>query len=225
MTKAVAARLSAAVLAERLRPVVADVPAAEPVAPAPSPANFTAVDKTLPVDAVTPDEAGTRARTDSPASTTTTAPPVTTTAPPPAPTTTTTAAPPPTTTTAPPPTTTTAPPVTTTTAPPVEGGERDVEFWRPLVETYFPADLVDDALVVIDCESNGDPLAHNPVSGAAGLFQFIPSTWDWASVSAGWAGASPYDPEANVATAAWLVADSIAGGHSGGAWGHWSCKP
>ena len=57
---------------------------------------------------------------------------------------------------------------------------------------YFPAELVDEALVVIHCESVGDPLAYNPVSGASGLFQFIPSPWAWASEGAGFAGAEDH---------------------------------
>lgn len=163
---------------------------------------------------------------------TTQAPPTST----PAPTTaapTTTAAPPPTTTTPPtttvPPTTTTTsttaapPPTTTTTAPPDQGGRRDVEEWRDLVEQYFPADLVEEALVVMECESFGDPSATNPTSGAAGLFQFMATTWNWASESAGWDGSSVYDAEANTAVAAWLVSYSLDLGQD--AWHHWSCKP
>jgi hypothetical protein len=148
-----------------------------------------------------------------PATTTTT---TTTTAPPTTTTTTTTA--PPTTTT----TTTTAPPGPTTTL--VAGGIRDVEEWRPLVEASFPADRVEEALEVMKCESNGDPLAVNPRTNASGLFQFIPSTWNWASPLAGWSGSSVFVPEANVDTAAWLVQESIdAGDHP---WAHWSpCMP
>jgi hypothetical protein len=121
------------------------------------------------------------------------------------------------------------PPETTTTTttiatpPGVEGGRRNVEEWRPLVEQYFAAELVEDALKVIKCESHGDPLAHNSSSGAAGLFQFIPKTWNWASQSAGWAGASAFDPEANIASAAWLTQWSSNRGSD--PWSHWSCKP
>ena len=148
----------------------------------------------------------------------------TTTAPPPATTTTTTTAPPPTTTTTTaPPTTTTEPPTTTTTVPPVEGGQRDVEEWRTLVEQFFAADLVDGALTVMQCESRGDPLAYNPVSGASGLFQFIPSTWAWAAPGAGFPGASPFEPDANVGAAAWLVQQSIDQGKQ--PWTHWHCTP
>ncbi|MGI8822658.1 MAG: transglycosylase SLT domain-containing protein [Acidimicrobiia bacterium] len=132
---------------------------------------------------------------------TTTAAPTTTTVPPPPP-------PPPTTTT-----TTTAPP------PPPPTHSDGVEQWRPLVEVYWPADLVEDALSVMDCESGGDPDALNPVSGASGLFQFLPSTWTTSSTSAGWAGADVFDGEANIAVAAWLSAASTS------PWDQWACKP
>ena len=88
---------------------------------------------------------------------------------------------------------------------------------------HFPTELVDEALSVMRCESLGDPLAYNSSSGASGLFQFIPGTWGWASPNAGYSGASPFEPEANVATAAWLVQTSIDQGKD--AWVHWTCKP
>ena len=169
------------------------------------------------LEAPTPFPTTTTTTTQPPISTTTattsTQPPTTTT------TTTTTSTQPPTTTT----TTTTEPPVTTTTTPPDDGEPRDVEAWRPLVSDYFRAGRVDDALAVMDCESRGNPLALNPVSGAAGLFQFIPNTWEWASENAGFAGVSPFEPEANIAAAAWLVERSIEAGE--GAWSHWNCRP
>lgn len=150
--------------------------------------------------------------------------PAPTTTPPPAPTTTTTTAAP--TTNAP---TTTAAPTTTTTASPyppgVTYGVRDVEEWRPLVEQYFPPELVEDALSVMECESQGNPLAQHPVTLATGLFQFIPNTWDWASDRAGWGGHSAFEPEPNVASAAWLVAATITVEHPNGPWAHWSCQP
>jgi hypothetical protein len=98
-----------------------------------------------------------------------------------------------------------------------------VERWRPLVERYFGSDLVDEALLIIDCESSGDPEITNPRSSAAGLFQFISGTWEYASEQAGFAGASAFDPEANVASAAWLVGYSLDAGRS--AWAHWTCRP
>lgn len=91
-----------------------------------------------------------------------------------------------------------------------------VEQWRPLVETYFlPAD-VPWAMRVMACESGGNPLAKNPNSSASGLFQHLARYWDARSAKAGWAGASIWDPEANIAVAAWLYYNS---GPQ-----HWTCK-
>lgn len=103
------------------------------------------------------------------------------------------------------------------------GGVDPVTRWRPLVEEYFPQELVDQALAIIECESNGDPTARNPRSSATGLFQFLSRTWENASGPAGFEGASPLDAEANVAAAAWLVDFSLDAGHS--AWKHWTCRP
>jgi len=138
--------------------------------------------------------------------------------------TTTTAAPAATTTTA---TTTggTQSSTTTTTAPttpsPRPGLVPAVERWRSLVAAYFPADLVEDALYIIQCESNGDPNALNPYSGAAGLFQFLPGTWAVASVNAGVPDASVFDPEPNIAAAAWLSGYYQSSGRS--PWAGWAC--
>ncbi len=101
---------------------------------------------------------------------------------------------------------------------------RGAESWRSLVEIYFPEDLVQEALAIIQCESRGNTDAVNPTSGASGLFQFLESTWSWASVEAGFGGSSRFDPEANVASAAWLVDVSIQTGHERGRWGHWACR-
>ncbi len=79
-----------------------------------------------------------------------------------------------------------------------------VERWRPLVQQFFPSNRVEEALRIIDCESNGDPGAYNPYSGASGLFQFIPSTWASTAPKAGYGGHSAFESEANVASAAWL---------------------
>ncbi|MEA2022800.1 MAG: transglycosylase SLT domain-containing protein [Actinomycetota bacterium] len=98
-----------------------------------------------------------------------------------------------------------------------------VEQWRPLVERYFPPELVDEALSIIDCESNGDPDARNPRSNASGLFQFVDRTWGHSSEQAGFRGASAFSPEANIAAAAWLVDYSLGVGDS--AWAHWTCRP
>ena len=67
------------------------------------------------------------------------------------------------------------------------------------------SDTVDVALCVADKESSYNPLAENPVTGAAGVYQFIPSSWTSLSGAAGWGGASVFDAEANVAVAAWTV--------------------
>jgi hypothetical protein len=129
----------------------------------------------------------------------------------------------PVTTTTTPGSTTTTPPVTTTPGsgepwiPPPE-----VEQWRGLVSDHFPSNRVDEALHIMWCESQGDPDAYNPYSGASGLFQFIPSTWASASVSAGYSGASAFDPEANTATAAWLAGEYERLGLY--YWQPWSCK-
>ena len=110
------------------------------------------------------------------------------------------------------------------TESPTERTEEDaVERWRPLVEEYFAPELVDQALAIIACESEGDPSARNPRSSATGLFQFISRTWANASEAAGFAGSSALDPKANVAAAAWLVDYSLESGQS--AWEHWTCRP
>jgi hypothetical protein len=62
------------------------------------------------------------------------------------------------------------------------------------------------ALCVAETESNLDPLAVNPITGASGLFQFLPSTWSSLSEMAGWSGASVFEARANAAVAAWTVA-------------------
>lgn len=93
------------------------------------------------------------------------------------------------------------------------------EGWRPLVEEYFPASEVDRAIRIIACESNGNPRARNSRSGASGLFQHMPGDWSKRASAAGFPGASIYDPEANVAAAAWLAYEA-----QGGGWQHWVCK-
>lgn len=158
-----------------------------------------------------------RQRQSDRATTTTTATPTA------APTTTTTTRPPPS------PSTTSASTATTTTTtappPPVEGGAFPprIERWRPAVASYFPADQVDDALAVLRCESNGDPEAYNPYSGASGLFQFLPGTWATVSPRAGFEGASVFDADANIGTAAWLSDYYVSRGS--GPWTPWTCRP
>jgi hypothetical protein len=52
-------------------------------------------------------------------------------------------------------------------------------------------------------ESRNDPRATNPRSKAAGLFQFLWSTW--AGTPQGRAGESPYDAAAATAAAQWMI--------------------
>lgn len=86
---------------------------------------------------------------------------------------------------------------------------------------YWPPHLVEWALRIIDCESEGYKWAKNPHSTAAGLFQFLRSTWNmgpakhfgWPSYDTG----AVYDPDLNIAGAAWLYANW--GGTS-----QWECK-
>lgn len=114
---------------------------------------------------------------------------------------------------------------TTTTPPGVAGGPfaPAVERWRALVGGYFPAELVDQALAVIACESLGDPAVVNPLSGTAGLFQHHPLYWPERAAAAGFPGATAEEPEANVAAAAWLVGESVAAGLD--PWFFWACRP
>lgn len=106
-------------------------------------------------------------------------------------------------------TTTTTTAATTTSTSGGGGGPWDhppsVEQWRGLVQNHFPSNRVEEALRIIDCESNGDPDAYNPYSGASGLFQFLPSTWASTAPKAGYPGSGPFEPEANIASAAWLA--------------------
>ena len=125
-------------------------------------------------------------------------------------------------------TTTTRPDPTTTEDDGGGGGGQTwdfpaaVERWRDEVSAYFPASRVDEALAVLQCESLGDPDAYNPYTGAAGLFQFLPSTWAATSPKAGFAGAEAFDPVANIGTAAWLGKRYEALGQ--GFWKPWSCR-
>ena len=74
------------------------------------------------------------------------------------------------------------------------------------------ATAVSWALRVAKCESGYNPLATNPYSGAAGLFQFLPSTW----ARTPYAAQSIYSAQANAAAAAWLYRQDLGAA--------WSCK-
>nr|BBH93446.1 hypothetical protein KTA_16450 [Thermogemmatispora argillosa] len=71
------------------------------------------------------------------------------------------------------------------------------------------------ALSVAQCESGLNPYATNSSSGAAGLFQFLPSTWATTSQAA----YSPYNAAANIRAAYEVFA------RDGFSWREWSCQP
>lgn len=76
-----------------------------------------------------------------------------------------------------------------------------------VIQTAFTPlgpDAVNWALRVSSCESEYNPQAVNSSTGAAGLFQFLPSTW----ASSPYAASSPFDPTANAQAAAWLYQTS-----------------
>ena len=97
-----------------------------------------------------------------------------------------------------------------------------VERWRPLVVKYFPASIVTQAMSVMSQESQGNPTAVNPIitqyGHAKGLFQHLEDLWASRSLQAGQAPKSIFDPEANVAVAAWLYGQT-------NNWNAWSSKP
>lgn len=116
---------------------------------------------------------------------------------------------------------------TSTTLAPPSIGDRPlkpaVERWRSLAGAYFPATKVEAALRIIQCESLGEPEAYNPYSGASGLFQFLPGTYAVIAPKAGFDGVSVFDPEANIGSAAWLVAYYESLGRN--PWTPWHCTP
>jgi hypothetical protein len=94
---------------------------------------------------------------------------------------------------------------------------QSAEEWRALVAIYFPTDQVDRAIEVMGCESGGDSTAKNPRSTASGLFQHLHSLWGPRVTKAGWGDGSIWDPQTNIAVAAWLVTE-------GGGWRHWNAS-
>ena len=117
-----------------------------------------------------------------------------------------------------------APVVTSTTAVPVVVSTTSwlVETPQELVLRIFPEEDHQWALRVMACESSNDPLAVNSWSKTMGLFQHHPRHWEERSVMAGLPGADPFDAEANVVVAEWLL--NVGGqGHAKGKQ-HWECK-
>lgn len=111
-------------------------------------------------------------------------------------------------------------PTPVTTQPPpesvIEAPVSGVGAFEGLIQTYFEPEWWPWARRVMACESGGNPNAVNPTSGAAGLFQHLPSYWPGRAAAAGFPGASPFNPEANIAASAYLL-------RTGGP-GHWVCK-
>lgn len=89
---------------------------------------------------------------------------------------------------------------------------------RALVARYFPEEDVNAAIRVAWCESHFNPTAINPETGGTGLFNHLPEFWDQRAEAAGFAGAEPTDPEANVAAAAYAVYEE-------GGWAVFGCTP
>lgn len=82
-----------------------------------------------------------------------------------------------------------------------------VDQWRSLVESYFPPERVEAALVVMYHESRGDPSAKNRTSSAAGLYQFLRSTWNRHAADLGFGdydSGAPYVAEQSIAMAAYV---------------------
>lgn len=78
----------------------------------------------------------------------------------------------------------------------------------PLVDHKPPVVLLDPRVeALLDCiswfESKHTPSATNRISGAAGQFQFLRSTW--ATTPEGRRGLSPYDPVAARSAARWMI--------------------
>jgi hypothetical protein len=79
-----------------------------------------------------------------------------------------------------------------------------VQQWREAVDAYaWPTET---ALRVIACESEGDAGAVNPWSGAAGLFQTMPSWRRLGAILTGLADLT--NPSVNIAVAFYLWSDS-----------------
>ncbi len=70
------------------------------------------------------------------------------------------------------------------------------------------------AMSVASCESGLNPGAINASSGAAGVFQILPSTFNSTSM----AGSSPYDAYANIVAAHEIFM------RDGYSWSEWVCK-
>lgn len=99
-------------------------------------------------------------------------------------------------------------------APSYSGG---AEQWRPLLSGYWSGAELDFAVCVVWEESRGDPGAKNPRSTAAGLWQFLRSTWNTVAANVGgptYDTGAPYDPHIATEYAYWLQTTD--------GWWHWN---
>lgn len=95
------------------------------------------------------------------------------------------------------------------------------DLWNIMIQaqTKYGVDPVEMNSVML-CESGGNPSSGwgRPYNKPKGLFQYLDSTWEGASASAGYGGQSIYDATAQIFVTAWKI------NHDGG-WYAWSCKP
>lgn len=91
--------------------------------------------------------------------------------------------------------------------------------WGDLIEEYFGSAQYAKACSVMQCESEGNPRAQNPVSTASGLYQFLDTTWVAARGAVGadeYARAKDAPAELQIAAAAaWQQRTS---------WTQWVCQ-
>ncbi|MFQ5524591.1 MAG: hypothetical protein ACE5F5_13635 [Acidimicrobiia bacterium] len=88
---------------------------------------------------------------------------------------------------------------------------------RALVSLYFQPEDVNRAVRIAWCTSRFDPNSVDRRTGGVGLFHHLPKYWEERAAKAGFPGADPTDPEANVAAAAWAV-------YEGGGWDVFACS-
>lgn len=89
---------------------------------------------------------------------------------------------------------------------------------RALVTRYFPAEDVNRAIRVAWCQSRFNPTSTNTETGGTGLFHHLPEFWPERAKAAGFEGAAPTEPEANVAAAAHAIYEE-------GGWAVFPCDP
>ncbi len=80
--------------------------------------------------------------------------------------------------------------------------EREV---RRMIALYFQPEDVDRAVRIAWCASTFNAASVDVRSGGSGLFHIAAAGWSDLASAAGWRGTDPFDPEANVAVAAYIV--------------------